>query len=83
MGEQKKSSKAGRGLKARSAIAYKSGGRRYVNKLRKVRKHIKRCGDETAKKWLAGAMKIYSMDYQRGSEAVRQLHNSTYGRHTV
>lgn len=79
MGEQKKSAKAGRAAGSKSAINYKASGKRYTNKLRKVLRHIKRCKDANAKRWLEGAMKIFSIDYKRGTEVVRKLHASIYG----
>lgn len=78
MGEQKKSSKAGRSSGSKSAASYKAEGRRYRNKIKKVKKHIKRTGDQTAQRWLEGASKIFSADYQRGAPAVKKLHDSIY-----
>lgn len=79
MGQQKKSDKAGRSSGSNSAKSYIASGRRFVNKIKKVKRHIKRCGDKRAARWLAGASTIYSGDYKRGAEAVRKLHVSVYG----
>lgn len=81
MAKEKKSAKAGRSSGSKSAIAYVANGRRYFNKIRRVKQHIKRTHDGNARDFLKGLQSILAMDYIRGSEAVRDLHERHFGGH--
>jgi hypothetical protein len=78
MAKEKKSEKAGRKANSHSAAAYKAGFRRFFNKLRKVKRHVKQYKDQNAKQWLTDAQGVLAMDYVRGSEKVRQLHTKYF-----
>lgn len=78
MAKEKKSHKEGRKRGSRSAASYAASHRRYFNKIRKVKRHAKRQEDQRAAKWLVDANKILAMDYTRGSEAVRKLHEAHF-----
>ena len=80
MGQQKKSSKAGRQGKSKSGTNYKASNRRFANKLRKVRRHIKKYPNELkAQRWLRDVNALLSSEYTRGSPAVKKLHEGVYG----
>lgn len=78
MAKEKKSHKEGKKRDSNSAAAYKSGSRRYFNKLKKVKRHAKHNNDSNARAWLTGANKILAMEYVRGSETVRKLHEAHF-----
>lgn len=51
--KEKKNRKYGRWSKTPSNVAYKAENRRMKNKIRKVKKHLKRCPkDKQARGWL-------------------------------
>lgn len=86
MAKEKKSAKAGKKAKSVSANAYKATHRRYFNKIKRVRRHMRKQQerDMNTATFLVGLQGILAMDYIRGSEAVRNLHERHFGgnRHT-
>lgn len=78
MAKEKKSHKEGKKSGSKSAMAYKANSRRYFNKIKKVRRHIKRTHDDNSREWLVGAQAILAMDYVRRSEVVRKLHEAHF-----
>lgn len=59
-------------------MAYKAGSRRYFNKIKRAKRHCKRQEDHNMGRWLVDANKILAMDYVRGSETVRKLHEAHF-----
>lgn len=78
MAKEKKSHKEGKKRDSNSAAAYKAESRRYFNKIKKVKRHCKRQADPNALRWLVGAKALLAIEYVRGSEAVKKLHESVY-----
>lgn len=80
MAKEKKSAKSDKKRNSSSASAYLATFRRYFNKVKKVKRHVKRQQDMNAAKFLVGLQGIMAMDYVRGSEKVRALHERHFVR---
>lgn len=80
MAEKKKDPNAGKKRGSRSAAAYVADNRRYFNKVKAVKRHLRgNPNDFAAKEWLGFMNSELAIHYTRGAERVIAAQKRIYG----